>query len=80
MSIRKGYCNGCPFNVGHPATETAYNLGCLPGTGEIATLCEPKGTAWACHFEPWKTCCGHAARDGLPLEHMEGVHDFNCSG
>jgi hypothetical protein len=72
--IRRGYCDGCPFNWGHPATETAYNLGCLPSTGEIATLCETKQTAWACHSEPDKVCCGHASRREYPLQHMEGVH------
>lgn len=72
--VRKGYCNGCPFNVGHPATEMAYNLGCLPSTGEIAALCERNNTAWACHSEPGKVCCGDAARRDKPLQHVDGVH------
>jgi len=72
--VRKGYCEACPFDYGKPATEMAYNLGCLPDVGEIAALCEPAGTAWACHSEPGKVCCGHAARRNMPLQHIEGVH------
>ncbi len=72
--VRKGYCEGCPFDFGKPATEIAYNLGCLPSTGEIEALCEPAGTAWACHSEPNKVCCGHATRRSLPLQHVAGVH------
>jgi hypothetical protein len=72
--VRRGYCEGCPFNWGHPATETAFNLGCLPGTGEIEMLCRTNQTVWACHSEPEKVCCGHAARRDLPLQRMDGVH------
>jgi hypothetical protein len=72
--VRKGYCEGCPFDIGRPATEMAYNLGCLPSTGEVAELCSRNGTAWACHSEPEKVCCGHASRRNMPLQHMEGVH------
>lgn len=72
--VRKGYCPGCPFDYGQPATEAAYNLGCLPTTGEIGELCEANGTAWACHSEPDRVCCGHAGRRDLPLQHMTGVH------
>lgn len=75
--VRKGYCEGCPFDFGQPATEMAYNLGCLPSTGEVAALCGRNGTAWACHSEPNKVCCGHAARRNMPLQHMEGVHTFH---
>jgi hypothetical protein len=52
----------------------AYNLGCLPTTGEIEALCAELNTAWACHSEPGKVCCGHAKRRALPLQHMRGVH------
>lgn len=72
--IRKGYCIGCPFDIGKLETEMGFNLGCLPGVGEIDALCETHGTAWACHSEPTKVCCGHAARRDMPLQHMEGVH------
>jgi hypothetical protein len=72
-AIRKGYCEGCPFDFGKPATETAYNLGCLPGTGEVNAMCAENGTAWACHNEPDKVCCGHAARRELPLQRVAGV-------
>jgi hypothetical protein len=72
--VRRGYCDGCPYNFGHPATEMAYNLGCLPTTGEIEALCAELNTAWACHSEPRKVCCGHAKRRALPLQHMRGVH------
>ncbi len=74
--VHKGYCPGCPFNYGEPMTEYAYNLGCLPGVYDNNQLCEPAGTAWACHSEPDKVCCGHAARRHLPLQHDEGVHDM----
>ena len=74
-SVHKGFCEGCPFNVGHPATEQAYNLGCLPGIAEINKLCATNDTAWACHSEPDEVCCGHAHRRLLALEHMDGVHN-----
>jgi hypothetical protein len=77
--VRKGYCGGCPFDYGQPATENAYNWGCLPGVDEIAAICRPNGTAWACHSQPHKVCCGHAARRNMPLQHMEGVHSFSVS-
>jgi hypothetical protein len=73
-TVRKGYCPGCPFNFGEPTTELAYNLACLPSVAEIAELCGPNGTAWACHSEPDKVCCGHAVRRNMPLQHMDGVH------
>ena len=74
MVVRKGYCDGCPFDYGNIHTENAYNWGCLPSEYEANTLCETNETAWACHSEPDKVCCGHAARRSLPLQHMEGVH------
>lgn len=73
-SIHKGHCSGCPFDIGKIATEMAYNLACLPGIGEINQLCSSNGTAWACHSDRHKVCCGHASRASLPLQHMEGVH------
>lgn len=72
--VQKGYCSGCPFDWGKPATEEAYNLGCLPSVWEVDVLCQMKGTAWACHSEPGKVCCGHASRRKLPLQLMDGVH------
>jgi hypothetical protein len=78
-AVRKGYCPGCPFNVGEPDTEEAYNLGCLPHTGELGSLCRENGTAWACHSEPDKVCCGHAARRNMPLQHMDGVHKIEVA-
>lgn len=72
--VRKGYCEGCPFDYGKPMTEYAFNLGCLPGTVEVRELCETNDTAWACHSEPDKVCCGDAKRRDKPLQHMEGVH------
>jgi len=76
--IRKGYCDGCPFNYGNPATEMAYNLGCLPSTHEVMRDSEAAGKAWACHSEPEKVCCGFAAtapdKVTLPLLHVDGVH------
>lgn len=72
--IRKGYCEGCPFDEGKPATVMAYNLGCLPPPCEIEAMCEKNGTAWACHSEPDKVCCGSASRAGRPLEVVAGVH------
>lgn len=74
MTIRKGHCDGCPFDYGQPATEMAYNLGCLPSAGEVVEMCRANGTAWACHTEPDKVCCGHAVHHGKPLQHVEGVH------
>lgn len=76
QNVHKGYCSGCPFNYGHPDTEYAYNLGCLPGTGFVNELCEGFDTAWACHSEPSMVCCGHAHRRDKPLQHMEGVHNI----
>jgi hypothetical protein len=74
--IRKGYCPGCPYNFGEQTTEMAFNLGCLPGIGEIA---EHVGDgAWPCHAEPEKVCCGFAAhcpeQITRTLRSMAGVH------
>ena len=74
--VRRGYCEGCPYDHGKGATEMAYNLGCLPGALEIA---EHIGDgAWPCHAEPDKVCCGFVAqrpdRIGAELRPMEGVH------
>lgn len=76
--IHKGYCAGCPFNYGDPATEMAWNLGCLPGSHEVLADCKAEGKAWACHSEPDEVCCGFAASapDDVdkPLMLVEGVH------
>jgi hypothetical protein len=77
--VHKGYCSGCPFDFGKEATETAYNLGCLPSVWEVDVLCLMKRTAWACHSEPDKVCCGHAERRNLPLQYMDSVHTFTVS-
>lgn len=78
--VRRRHCRACPFDVGKQWTEYAYNLGCLPGTGEIADLTEANGTAWACHFEPDKVCLGQADRCEKPLQYMEGVHPKDYVG
>ncbi|QIG75534.1 hypothetical protein EVC18_092 [Rhizobium phage RHph_Y2_4] len=76
--IMKRSCRGCPFDVGAPETEMAYNLGCLPHTGEISSKCRDNGTAWACHSAPGAVCAGYAEqfpdRVTLPLQHEDGVH------
>lgn len=76
MAVRKGYCAGCPWDYGHPATEMAYNLGCLPSIAE-ATKHAGDG-AWPCHSEPGKVCCGFAASNpdkiNAELRPMGGVH------
>lgn len=78
MTIRKGYCPGCPFNMNDPLTHDAYNLGCLPSVAEVSNHCRDENKAWACHSEPGKVCCGYAAQEpkrvDLPLLHVEGVH------
>lgn len=75
--IRRGYCRGCPYDYGQPATELAYNLGCLPTPGEIRDKVGPS-LAWACHDEPDKVCCGYATTDHnattKPLYIEAGVH------
>ncbi len=43
--VRKGYCEGYPFDIGALMTEYAFNLGCLPGVGEVRALCASKDTA-----------------------------------
>lgn len=73
-TVRKGYCEGCPFDHGAFMTEYAFNLGCLPSVREVRDLCEANGTAWACHSEPEKVCCGDARNRDRPLQYMEGVH------
>jgi hypothetical protein len=73
VSVRKGYCEGCPFDVGKKATEEAYNLGCLPSIGEIYSMLGGS-KAWACHSEPDKVCCGDAKNMHKPLLHVEGIH------
>lgn len=76
--IRRGMCAGCPYDVGRPDTEAAYALGCLPGVSEVAQVCRENDTAWACHADPDKVCCGfagaHKDRIGKPLERQKGVH------
>jgi len=76
--VRKGMCPGCPWNYGDEATETAYNLGCLPHISEATRAAEAAGGAWACHSEPNKVCCGYAAQEkgriNLPLYTEPGVH------
>jgi hypothetical protein len=78
MSVRKGMCPGCPWNIGDPSTEMAYNLGCLPGIGEATQAAKDAGKAWACHSEPDEVCCGYAGQEktdiGLPLLHVAGIH------
>lgn len=79
MSIAmKKACHGCPFDVGMPATEMAYNLGCLPSIAEVTRDCQTAGKAWACHSAPRTVCAGYAEafpeRVGLPLLTIEGVH------
>ena len=71
--VRKGHCDGCPWNYGNEATEMAYNLGCLPSTGEARAFCGPDHS-WPCHSEPDKVCCGDAENRDKPLKHMKGVH------
>lgn len=61
VEIRQGMCSGCPWNIGEEWTERAFNLGCLPSTGEAIALARREGKAWACHSEPDKICCGYAA-------------------
>lgn len=77
-AVMKKCCGGCPFDYGQPATEMAYNLGCLPSTYEVAQQCEANGTAWACHSAPRAVCAGYAEefqdRIALPLQHEDGVH------
>jgi hypothetical protein len=76
--IRKGMCEGCPWNYGHPATEMAYNWGCLPSIGEATQSAKKVGKSWACHSEPHKVCCGFAAQEkgsqNRPLYVEVGTH------
>ena len=76
--IRKGMCPGCPWNYGDPATEAAYNLGCLPSIAAATQAAKEEGKAWACHSEPDKVCCGYAAQEHedhtIPLLLLPGVH------
>lgn len=77
MTIRKGYCYGCPFDYGAEATEMAYNLGCLPSANEASQLSKRAGQAWACHENPDLMCCGYAAENrqdhDKPL-YRDGTH------
>ena len=83
-NIRKGMCDGCPWNYGNEATEMAYNLGCLPSVAEATAKAKDEGKAWACHSEPGKVCCGYAAQEkqdiGLPLYTEAGTHSFPAGG
>ena len=76
--VMKKPCIGCPFDWGLPATEMAYNLGCLPSIHEVAVKCDQNGTTWACHSAPAAVCSGYAEmfpdRVTLPLQHEDGVH------
>jgi hypothetical protein len=83
-SIHKGYCPGCPYDYGNPLTETAYNLGCLPGIGEIEDQCDREGRAWACHETGTDVCCGYAAANKAKVERpplwIEGIHPARDDG
>lgn len=72
--IRKGYCPGCPFDYGKEATETAYNLGCLPSIGEIREHCG-ETHSWPCHSDSSLVCSGDAVNRDKPLKIMEGIHN-----
>lgn len=76
--IMKRMCEGCPYDYGAPATEMAYNYGCLPSVAEANALCQENDSAWACHSAPDAVCAGYAedfpARVRRPLQRMEGVH------
>ena len=79
MKIKKKYCEGCPYDYGHPATEMAYNLGCLPSIAEINAKVGD-GQALACHSEPGSMCCGWVSenKEKLPtvvsLYTEQGTH------
>jgi len=62
-TIHKGYCCGCPYDLGQEATEMAYNLGCLPSTWEIKQATSSRNMAWACHDDFSKVCCGYAVEN-----------------
>lgn len=74
--IRKNYCEGCPYDYGQPATEMAYNLGCLPSIAEINSKTTDK--SWACHSNSNEVCCGfasfHKERIDMPLLLEKGIH------
>ncbi|AGH31438.1 hypothetical protein LOKG_00001 [Loktanella phage pCB2051-A] len=75
--IRKGMCEGCPWDYGNPATEMAYNLGCLPSIAEATQKSKAADKSWACHSDCEKICCGFAGQEkdvsqDLYLE--DGVH------
>ena len=75
--IRKGMCYGCPWNYGDPATEEAFNLGCLPGVGNATKWSKNENKSWACHSEPDKVCCGYAGQEknfSDELLIVEGIH------
>lgn len=76
--IKKGYCEGCPYDYGQEMTEYAYNMGCLPSTETIGFACHVTNKAWACHSEPEKVCCGYAARNkdnvDKKLLTVDGIH------
>lgn len=61
--IRKGMCEGCPWDFGKEATDTAYNLGCLPSIGEATQMAKESNKAWACHSDSNLMCCGYAAQE-----------------
>ena len=54
----KNDCTACPFNIGHPDCDDAYNLGCLPSVGEVIDLKISTGKNWACHSKTNQICAG----------------------
>jgi hypothetical protein len=54
----KDECTACPFNIGHPECDAAYNLGCLPTPHEVIELKKTTGNNWACHSKPDQVCAG----------------------
>jgi hypothetical protein len=53
-------CHACPFS-GSDAAESAINLGCLPGEGEIMQAHYEGGGNWACHENEDRICAGFAS-------------------
>lgn len=61
-------CASCPFNIGNPACDEAFNLGCLPSGYEVREMYEKQGKVWMCHSNESKVCEGLKEDQGEALK------------
>lgn len=65
-SVRKGKCEGCPFNEGMTEeAERIQNYGCLPSAYDILKARKDKNKIWLCHSNEALICAGLAEQEKI---------------